>query len=127
MVGNVGFDVDTLLFAAMAVLIGFQSIVFAGFTKLFGISEGLLPEDPRLTWLFRYITLEVGLVVGVLLIFAGTGAWALGLLYWRSHQFGPLDIEKTLRIVIPGLVCFTLGFQTILSSFFLSVLGMSRR
>jgi glycosyltransferase involved in cell wall biosynthesis len=127
MVGNVGFDVDTLLFAAMAVLIGFQSIVFAGFTKLFGISEGLLPEDPRLTWLFRYITLEVGLIAGVLLIFAGTGAWVLGLAYWRSHQFGPLDIEKTLRIVIPGLVCFTLGFQTILSSFFLSVLGMSRR
>jgi glycosyltransferase involved in cell wall biosynthesis len=127
MVGNVGFDVDTLLFAAMAVLIGFQSSVFAGFTKLFGISEGLLPEDPRLTWLFRYITLEVGLIAGVLLIFAGTGAWVLGLAYWRSHQFGPLDIEKTLRIVIPGLVCFTLGFQTILSSFFLSVLGMSRR
>jgi glycosyltransferase involved in cell wall biosynthesis len=127
MVGNVGFDVDTLLFAAMAVLIGFQSIVFAGFTKLFGISEGLLPEDPRLTWLVRYITLEVGLIAGVLLIFAGTGAWVLGLAYWRSHQFGPLDIEKTLRIVIPGLVCFTLGFQTILSSFFLSVLGMSRR
>src|ERR1700704_1473021 len=64
MVGNVGFDVDTLLFAAMAVLIGFQSIVFAGFTKLFGISEGLLPEDPRLTWLFRYVTLEVGLAGG---------------------------------------------------------------
>jgi glycosyltransferase involved in cell wall biosynthesis len=127
MVGNVGFDVDTLLFAAMAVLIGFQSIVFAGFTKLFGISEGLLPEDPRLTWLFRYITLEVGLVVGVLLIFAGTGAWVLGLAYWRTHHFGSLDPEKTLRIVIPGLVCFTLGFQTILSSFFLSVLGMSRR
>jgi glycosyltransferase involved in cell wall biosynthesis len=127
MVGKVGFDVDTLLFAAMAVLLGFQSIVFAGFTKLFGISEGLLPEDPRLTWLFRYITLEVGLVVGVLLIFAGTGAWVLGLAYWRSHHFGPLDPEKTLRIVVPGLVCFTLGFQTILSSFFLSVLGMSRR
>jgi len=127
MVGKVGFDVDTLLFAAMAVLIGFQSIVFAGFTKLFGISEGLLPEDSRLTWLFRYITLEVGLAVGVLLILAGTGAWGLGLAYWRSHHYGPLDPEKTLRIVIPGLVCFTLGFQTILSSFFLSVLGMSRR
>ena len=127
MVGKIGFDVDTLLFAAMAVLIGFQSIVFAGFTKLFGISEGLLPEDPRLTWLFKYVSLEVGLVVGILLVAAGTGAWGLGLAHWRSHQYGPLDLEKTLRIVIPGFVCFTLGFQTILSSFFLSVLGMSRR
>ena len=53
MIGSVGFDVDTLLFAAMAILIGFQSIVFAMFTKVFAISEGLLPEDPRLSRLFR--------------------------------------------------------------------------
>ena len=127
MIGNVGFDVDTMLFAAMSILIGFQSIVFAMFTKVFAISEGLLPEDPRLCRLFRYVTLETGLVVGFLLLLAGTGAWMLGLEYWRSHQFGPLDPEKTLRIVIPGVVFFTLGFQIIFSSFFLSVLGMSRR
>jgi glycosyltransferase involved in cell wall biosynthesis len=126
-IGNVGFDINTLLFAAMSILIGFQSVVFATFTKIFAISEGLLPEDPRLSRLFRYVTLEVGLVLGVLLVLAGTGAWALGLEYWRSHNFGPLDPEKTLRIVIPGVVFFTLGFQIILSSFFLSVLGMSRR
>jgi glycosyltransferase involved in cell wall biosynthesis len=126
-IGSIVFDVHTLLFAAMAILIGFQSVVFATFTKIFAISEGLLPEDPRLTRMFRYITLEVGLVVGVLLILAGAGAWVLGLEYWRIRQFGALDPEKTLRIVIPGVVCFTLGFQVVLSSFFLSVLGMSRR
>jgi glycosyltransferase involved in cell wall biosynthesis len=126
-VGNIVFDVHTLLFAAMTTLIGFQSVVFATFTKLFAISEGLLPEDPRLTRMSRYMTLEVGLIVGVLLILAGAGAWVLGLEYWRIRQFGPLDPEKTLRLVIPGVVCFTLGFQVVLSSFFLSVLGLSRR
>jgi glycosyltransferase involved in cell wall biosynthesis len=126
-IGNVVFDVHTLLFAAMAILIGFQSVVFATFTKIFAISEGLLPEDLRLTRMFRYITLEVGLILGILLILAGAGAWILGLEYWRIREFGPLDPEKTLRIVIPGVVCFTLGFQVVLSSFFLSVLGMSRR
>jgi len=126
-IGSIVFDIHTLLFAAMAILIGFQSVVFATFTKVFAISEGLLPEDPRLTRMFRYITLEVGLIAGVLLILAGAGAWVLGLEYWRIRQFGPLDPEKTLRIVIPGVVCFTLGFQVVLSSFFLSVLGMSRR
>jgi hypothetical protein len=126
-VGNVIFDVHTLLFAAMAILIGFQSVVFATFTKVFAISEGLLPEDPRLTRMFRYVTLEVGLIAGVLLILMGASAWILGLEYWRIREFGALDPVKTLRIVIPGVVCFTLGFQVILSSFFLSVLGMSRR
>jgi glycosyltransferase involved in cell wall biosynthesis len=127
MIGRVGFDVHTLLFAAMTILIGFQSIVFATFTKIFAISEGLLPEDPRLTRVFRYLTLEVGLVAGGLLIVAGTAAWILGLTYWQSHHFGPLDPEKTMRIVIPGVVFITLGFQVVLSSFFLSVLGMARR
>jgi hypothetical protein len=126
-IGNVGFDVDTLLFAAMAILIGFQSIVFATFTKVFAISEGLLPEDARLSWLFRYVTLETGLAAGFLLVLAGAGAWLLGLEYWRSHHFGALDPDTALRIVIPGVVFFTLGVQTILSSFFLSVLGMARR
>jgi len=126
-IGKVVFDVHTLLFAAMAILIGFQSVVFAMLTKIFAISEGLLPEDPRLTRMFRYLTLEVGLIVGALLIFAGAGAWVLGLEAWRIQEFGPLDSEKTLRIVIPGIVFFTLGFQVVLSSFFLSVLGMSRR
>jgi glycosyltransferase involved in cell wall biosynthesis len=126
-IGSVGFDVHTLLFAAMAILIGFQSILFATFSKVFAITEGLLPEDPRLNKLFRVITLETGLVAGAVLVAAGIGAWLLGLAYWQTRHFGPLDPEKTLRIVIPGVVCFTLGFQIILSSFFLSVLGMARR
>jgi hypothetical protein len=87
----------------------------------------LMPADPLLSKMFRYLTLEAGLVVGVLLVLAGTGAWGLGLEYWRSNHFGPLDPEKALRIVIPGAVSVTLGFQIILSSFFLSVLGMARR
>jgi glycosyltransferase involved in cell wall biosynthesis len=127
MIGAVGFDVHTLLFAAMAILIGFQSILFATFSKVFAISEGLLPEDKRLNQLFKYITLEVGLVVGFLLVLGGAAAWVFSLEYWRLHHFGALDPEKTLRIVIPGVVFFTLGFQIILSSFFLSVLGMARR
>jgi len=126
-VGNVGFDVHTLLFAAMAILIGFQSVLFATFSKVFAISEGLLPEDKRLNRLFAYITLEVGLVVGFLLVLGGAGAWIFSLEYWRIHHFGALDPEKTMRFVIPGMVFFTLGFQIILSSFFLSVLGMVRR
>ena len=72
------------------------------FTKVFAISEGLLPEDKRLSRLFRYVTLETGLLAGVLLVLTGGGSWLFGLAYWRSQHFGPLDPEQTLRIVIPG-------------------------
>lgn len=126
-IGRVTFDVDTLLFSAMAILIGFQSINFATFTKIFAITRGLLPEDPRMNRTFRYITLETGLLAGGLLLAAGVGMWVLGFGYWSQMRFGKLDPLKELRIVIPGIVFLTLGIEVILSSFFLSVLGMEQR
>jgi len=126
-IGGITFDYNTLLFGAMAILIGFQSVNFAAFSKIFAISEGLLPEDPRMNRLYRYVTLETGLIAGVLLVLGGAGLWIFGLSYWRSHHFGPLDPDAALRIVIPGFVSLILGIQIVLSSFFLSVLGMARR
>ncbi|MBA2496813.1 MAG: glycosyltransferase family 2 protein, partial [Acidimicrobiia bacterium] len=54
-VGDTVFDVQTLLYCAIAIIIGFQAVVFAVFTKVFAISEGLLPEDPRLDRAFKYV------------------------------------------------------------------------
>ncbi len=126
-IGDVTFDVDTLLYAAMAVLLGFQAMSFATFTKVFAISEGLLPEDPRLTWLFRFITLEVGLLVGGVLMATGLAATLYAVRTWGAQHFGVLDPAQMLRVVIPAALSLTLGFQVILSSFFLSVLGLRRR
>ena len=125
--GNVTFDVHTLLYAAIAILLGFQSIAFAIFTKLFAISEGLHPPDPLLDRLFRYIDLELGLLVGTILTITGFAISIYAVRVWEAHQFGPLDMSRTLRIVIPAALSMTLGVQTIFSSFFLSVLGMRRR
>jgi len=127
MIGSIRLDVHTLLYAAMAVLLGFQSVVFATFTKVFAISEGLLPEDPRLTRLFRYVKLETGLLVGFGLIAFGLGASFLAVGSWARWRFGDLDPVRTMRIVIPAASSLTLGFEIVLSSFFLSVLGMGRK
>jgi len=126
-IGNVMFDVHTMLYAGLAVLIGFQSVVFAVFTKTFAITSGLLPKDERMTKLFKYITLETGLIVGVLLILAGLGGTAVAVLGWQKTQFGPLVPADTLRTVIPSFVLLALGCQTVLASFFMSVLGLQRR
>ncbi len=126
-VAGVTFDVHTLLYAAMAVLLGFQAVLFAVFTKIFGITEGLLPEDPQLTRLGRWITLEVGLATGGVLMLVGLAAAVGAVGYWGASHFGPLDPFRILRLVIPGVVSLTLGFQIILSSFFMSVLAMARK
>ena len=41
------FDAHTLLFASLAILLGYQSILFAIFAKTFAIAEGLLPPNSR--------------------------------------------------------------------------------
>ena len=126
-VGGVTFDVHTLLYAAMAVIIGFQAIVFAMFTKVFAISEGLLPEDTRLDKVMDYITLEVGLIVGLVLVLLGLAGSIYAVAFWDQRSFGPLDPARTLRFVIPAVTSLMLGCQILLSSFFLSILGLRRR
>jgi glycosyltransferase involved in cell wall biosynthesis len=126
-VGGIGFDVHTLLYAAMAVLIGFQAIVFAMFTKVFAISEGLLPEDQRLDRVMNVITLEVGIVIGLLLVVLGLAGSIYAVVSWDQRSFGRLDPSRTLRVVIPAVTSLMLGCQILLSSFFLSILGLRRR
>jgi len=125
-VDGVTFDVHTFLYGAMAIVIGYQAVIFAVFTKVFAITEGLLPEDPRLTTMFRYIQLETGIISGSLMLVGGIGLSVYALSFWSATSFGPLDPSRTLRLVIPAVTLIALGLQTVLSSFFLSILGMKR-
>jgi glycosyltransferase involved in cell wall biosynthesis len=125
---GIGFDVHTLLYAFALVLLGFQLVSFAVFTKVFAITEGLLPEDPRLTRIFRWVTLETGLALGGLLLAVGLGGSAWAVFDWARHSFRALDPVLMLRIVmLPAVFCLTLGTQVVFSSFFLSILGLRRR
>jgi hypothetical protein len=61
---GVTFDVHTLLYAMAAVFIGFQSVLFAILTKTFAITQGLHPKASRLDQLYRFFTLEKGILAG---------------------------------------------------------------
>ena len=124
---GVTFDAHTLLFASLAILCGYQSVLFAIFTKTFAISEGLLPEDPRMNRFFEVVNLERGLIVSSTALCIGLVLLMTAVAQWRMTGFGSLDYGRTMRLVIPGATLTALGFQTILSSFFVSILGMRRR
>lgn len=126
-IGRITFDVHTLLFASLAIICGYQSIAFALMTKVFAISEGLLPEDPRLNRMFKLVNLESGLCVGAVGMVVGLTLLGGAVHQWANVDFGALNYAHTMRWVIPGVMLTALGFQTILSSFFGSLLGMRRR
>ena len=123
--GGVVLNVGTLMMACMAVVVGFQLTAFAFYTKIFAIAEGLLPEDPKLNHLFKFFTLEKGLVVGLLVLAAGLALLLRSVWLWKQAQFGPLpSMEENLRRLIPAATLILLGVQSVFSAFFLSVLGM---
>lgn len=122
--GVVVFDVGTLAVACMAVIIGFQLIAFAFFTKVFAIAEGLLPDDPKFSRAFKFFTLEKGIGLGLLVLLTGAGLLAWAVWIWREAHFGELQPAENLRRLIPAVTLIVLGVQMIFSSFFMSTLGL---
>ncbi len=126
-VGRVEFDINTLLFAAIAVLVGFQAVAFSVLAKFFAIQAGLRSPDARFARWLRIVTLETGTIAGLILVAAGLGLSVFSVWLWRQRGFGPLVPGQMLRWVIPGALSLTLGCQVIMTNFFLNMLRLDTR
>ncbi len=125
--GSAVLDAHTLLVAALLLILGYQSLLFGGFTKVFAIGERLMPPDPRTAFWLRLVSLERGFIMGFIAFLVGIGLIGAAAWSWMAGDFGPLNYAETMRVVIPGVTLVTVGFQTIFASFFLSVLAMRRK
>jgi len=121
------FDAHTLLFASLAVICGYQSMLFAFIAKTFAITEGVLPPDPRVDRMTRILPLSRGLLLGLSAAAVGGIMLIAAVNTWRVSDFGPLNYADTMRVVVPGVTLAVLGYQTILSCLFLNLLQMRRR
>ncbi|WUH97575.1 glycosyltransferase [Spirillospora sp. NBC_00431] len=126
-VGEIAFDVDTLVGAGAALVIGFQAVLFALLTKVYAMQEGFLPHDRRVQKIIDWWSLERGLLLGGLLAVAGLGGLVASLLHWRVNSFGELDPRESLRIVVPAATALVMSLQAIFASLFVSILGIRRR
>lgn len=125
--GRVSFDVHTMLFGALAALIGFQAIAFSLLGKVLAVRVGLRPPDTAVErWLDRF-SLEAGLLVGCALTLTGAGLWLWAVEIWRQQDFGPLHVTQTMRLAILGALGLALGCQMILNSFLLGVIRLETR
>jgi glycosyltransferase involved in cell wall biosynthesis len=121
---GVTLDIHSLLYASLAVVVGFQSMLFWVFAKFYGMREGFVPPDPRFRSLIKVITLENGLIGGGLLILIGLVLAVLALGSWRGEAFGALLPSETMRLVIPSAAAILLGFHMAYGAFFISVLDI---
>jgi glycosyltransferase involved in cell wall biosynthesis len=125
--GQIHFDVHTLLFSSFFITSGFQAILFAILTKTFAINEKMVPEDKRLDRLYKTVNLENVLLISLLMLVTGLILLGFTVNEWRNTGFGNLEYSQTLRLVIPGVTLASLGFESILFSFFASILRVRRK
>lgn len=122
-IGGLTLDINTLMYASFLIILGVQSILFSLFTYVFGVNADLLPKDILTDKLVKNIGLEKGIILSLGMILLGFASSIGALIYWGENNFGPIDPTFSMRLVIPGAVLFTLGFQIFFASFFLSILN----
>lgn len=126
--GPVTLDVHTLLYAAAAVLCGFQAVAFAVISKVFVHEAGLAPRlAGRDAPPFGGLTLERGIVGAVALAALGLGLSLESVLIWQDNAFGGLSPTRILRWVIPAVTCLVLSMQLMLAGFFVDMIRLRLR
>lgn len=121
-VGPLGFDLATMIYMSGLTIMGFQAVLFWALTKVYAAHQGFLPTSPQFEALADRLSLERGLVGGLLLFFAGLLIALVQTLRWGDLGFGTLDPAQTVRVALPAMLGLALGFQTIMFSMFVGIL-----
>lgn len=119
-VGPLTFDVQTMVVASAAVVLGIQGTGLSLVTRALAAHLGLLPASAQLDRLLDRFALERGLAVGGLLSLLGCAFFVAAVVHWQDTGFGNLPAED-IRVPLIGLVLVVSGAQMILVSFMLSL------
>ena len=119
-----GLDIHSMLYASAAALLGLQLCLFALFARVSAQNAGLLPRQPSLDRLLNGLSLERGLLAGLLVALCGFAWSAAAFWQWRETGFGPLDPRVVMRDTIPATALLVGGMELMLASFLLSVLRL---
>lgn len=126
-VGGVEFDVHTLLLSGVCMIVGTQTLLFAYLAKHYCISHRLHPQDSRISALSGLFSLEKLLIAGGTLTVCGIGMVIYSLFIWKHHQFGELDYESMMRLLVPSSVAIVTGLQIVFGAFLASMLSLPVR
>lgn len=120
---RVGLDIHTMIFGVIFTLLGAQIISIGFFAKVFSYAERFDRGKKSFESSLRRFKLEYGLLLGAVLFVFGFAGDAWVSWQWAASGFGPLS---QVRQVLFFSMWLFLGVQIIFSSFFLSMLGISR-
>ena len=124
LVGGVGFDIHTMLYAGGATILGVQLVLFSVLARSVGVLKNSLPMSPPLARFLRAFTLDRGILLGLSLLLAGLGLAVLSVLSWSHTGLAALDPSAMMRVAIPSVTLILVGAEVIFSSFLLGFIDI---
>jgi hypothetical protein len=123
-IGGVGFDIHTMLYAAGATILGTQLVLFSLLARTIGVLKNLLPMSPPLARFLRIFTIERGILLGLLLGLAGFGLAGYSVESWAHARLAALDPATMMRVAIPSVTLMLAGAEIIFASFLLGFIDV---
>jgi glycosyltransferase involved in cell wall biosynthesis len=121
-IGDVSFDIATMILASALILTGFQMVCFHVLTRIFAVRFNLLPSSPRYARLRGRITVDNACIVGGLLLLVALIATLAGVFSWGATGFGDMVAAEIVRPAALAVVSASLGVQIITTGFLSSML-----
>ena len=122
-VGQVRIDIHTMFFGVLFALLGMQILTIGLFAKIFSYTERFDHSNLGLSRWLRRLPLESGLLAGTVLAVVGFIGDVAIFWKWKQGGFGSFS---EMRWLLFWSLLFFIGAQIVFSSFFMSMLGVSR-
>lgn len=122
--GRFFFDFHYMIVGSALALLGLQALLLGLQGKSYLVARGLDRRDAMIDWFQCHVTLERGLLVGLILMAVGLGIGIQIIIIWARHDFANINELRS------GLLALTLGVsgtQIVFSSLFLSLLDIQVR
>jgi glycosyltransferase involved in cell wall biosynthesis len=123
-IGNISFDVNTLVFAILLIIAGTNIISTWVITKVFAEQSGYIPHNSDS--IFKKITAERGTFLGIILVLIGIVGEIFAIAAWSNTSFGELN-TNFLRTTLPPFTFIILGIQMISTSFLADIIRIKRK
>jgi Glycosyl transferase family 2 len=119
-IGSVTFDIQTMIAAATAIVVGIQAGALALVSHAYAARLGLLPPHDRLGRVVERFTAAWGVLVGSLMGGGGLACFAVAVARWQQTDFGQLTTAD-MRLPLLGMLLVVAGAQVVFVSFLVDV------
>jgi len=124
--GHVQLGVHTMIFAAMAVLMGSQLVGLSLLAQRYGAIAGLWPEGGAMRRVRNWFSVERACLAGGTMLALGILGAAAATAIWASRGFGDMNPARLMRLTIPSMLLSCLGLQTVVTAFFIGLMDQPR-